>query len=690
MAYTKLGWVNNRAPALNQSNLNHMDQGIYDAHRELAEYEDIFTGDVDESVRNWLDEHPEATTTVQDGVITRKKLNKDLIFERPFRFIAASDIHLSSQTWYGLMPQKRMDLLIDALIAEHNKYPIDFMVIAGDLTTDNGFSAVGGTNYLAKVYEYFLSKLPFPVYSCAGNHDGYSDADWRAITGTDRQFSVCFEDMVVVFLDNFTVPSSNIPSGGTYRPSDYGYLREQMDRNPLKKFIVVSHFFNPNSDSEDFLDLVNDDRVLFLVSGHTHGHDKSTYGTKANIRCGNFSYSINPNNGYPIYNYEEGASPYGFQSIRLSSSGIVANYIEPEITYYGSDNTAYPHSYTIGSDVFLADGTMIEDTDFLIPRESDNNYGYETYYFKKHTYSLVDAFCIDKGTDLNNLLEYGTYRCASGTIAATLSNSPFTTGGFKFVVELKTNDIGTADNGVFISQTIYPASPYIDSFTRTYQASNGTFSAWVKVPTQSYDLVAFGTNIPSNSDLNNYKTIGCYVCVNASTAQSLSNCPTGSGFKLIVERASASVNDMSSYLRQTIIDCQQYPSFYYRCLVNGTWGAWLGTKNNLAATNLINTVKTGIDYTFTTLSGKIINGMAVIEVDVKANATTNATQIVATLPTAWKPYTRIEAVIANSNSGYNEPPIRAYIKPDTGELVFQHGISSRNYYGTLIYPILPV
>lgn len=48
MAYTKLGWVNDRAPALNQTNLNHMDQGIYDAHQEIAEYEGIFTGNLDD------------------------------------------------------------------------------------------------------------------------------------------------------------------------------------------------------------------------------------------------------------------------------------------------------------------------------------------------------------------------------------------------------------------------------------------------------------------------------------------------------------------------------------------------------------------------------------------------------------------------------------------------------------------
>lgn len=74
MAYTKIGWVNGRTPAINQTNLNHMDQGIFDAHSKLSEYEDIFTGDVAESVQNWLDEHPEATTTVEDASLTYKKL----------------------------------------------------------------------------------------------------------------------------------------------------------------------------------------------------------------------------------------------------------------------------------------------------------------------------------------------------------------------------------------------------------------------------------------------------------------------------------------------------------------------------------------------------------------------------------------------------------------------------------------
>ena len=46
---------------------------------ELSEYEGVFTANVDESVQNWLDEHPEATTTVQDGSITQTKINSDFL-----------------------------------------------------------------------------------------------------------------------------------------------------------------------------------------------------------------------------------------------------------------------------------------------------------------------------------------------------------------------------------------------------------------------------------------------------------------------------------------------------------------------------------------------------------------------------------------------------------------------------------
>ena len=37
MAYTKTVYVNDNPPALNADNLNHIEQGIYDAHQENEE-----------------------------------------------------------------------------------------------------------------------------------------------------------------------------------------------------------------------------------------------------------------------------------------------------------------------------------------------------------------------------------------------------------------------------------------------------------------------------------------------------------------------------------------------------------------------------------------------------------------------------------------------------------------------------
>lgn len=44
MSYTKTQWVDNSAPAINADNLNHIEQGIYDAHDELGDKVDKETG----------------------------------------------------------------------------------------------------------------------------------------------------------------------------------------------------------------------------------------------------------------------------------------------------------------------------------------------------------------------------------------------------------------------------------------------------------------------------------------------------------------------------------------------------------------------------------------------------------------------------------------------------------------------
>ena len=65
---------------------------INDLKQELDQYEGIFTADVDESVQNWLDAHPEATTTVQDWSLEYDKLTKGTLgFVIPEMFGAKGD-----------------------------------------------------------------------------------------------------------------------------------------------------------------------------------------------------------------------------------------------------------------------------------------------------------------------------------------------------------------------------------------------------------------------------------------------------------------------------------------------------------------------------------------------------------------------------------------------------------------------
>lgn len=91
-----------------------------------------------------------------------------------------------------------------------------------------------------------------------------------------------------------------------------------------------------------------------------------------------------------------------------------------------------------------------------------------------------------------------------------------------------------------------------------------------------------GVSIPSDSDLNDYTTVGNYTCASSIVAKTLSNCPyTGAGFALKVG------NVYNNNLTQTTPSIYQelvtvYGDRYIRRLYNGTWYDWqlvLSTNN---------------------------------------------------------------------------------------------------------------
>lgn len=78
-----------------------------------------------------------------------------------------------------------------------------------------------------------------------------------------------------------------------------------------------------------------------------------------------------------------------------------------------------------------------------------------------------------------------------------------------------------------------------------------------------------GTVIPNNSDLNNFTTLGSFYCESPSKAQSLSNCPVTTAFKLIVENIAS-----SEQYRQTIYGQGTSSQTWIRTYNGTNWGNW--------------------------------------------------------------------------------------------------------------------
>lgn len=91
------------------------------------------------------------------------------------------------------------------------------------------------------------------------------------------------------------------------------------------------------------------------------------------------------------------------------------------------------------------------------------------------------------------------------------------------------------------------ASPYY------YTINNGTWGGPYNLVRDS-DLyekcmtLSAGSSIPANANLDTYKTLGNYCCDTSAVAATLSNCPTGIAFKMVVDYATG-----YGYTRQILI-----------------------------------------------------------------------------------------------------------------------------------------
>lgn len=90
MAYTKTTWRTD--DVITAEKLNNAEQGIAQNAHDIEDLQGALDGDMESYVDSWLDSHPEATTTVQDGAITRPKFAAGtLAYMTPEMFGAVGD-----------------------------------------------------------------------------------------------------------------------------------------------------------------------------------------------------------------------------------------------------------------------------------------------------------------------------------------------------------------------------------------------------------------------------------------------------------------------------------------------------------------------------------------------------------------------------------------------------------------------
>ena len=263
-----------------------------------------------------------------------------------YRILIAADLHCTHQeTWYGVAYRDRMQRWVDAVLAEHERDPIDLLLIAGDISLDHwakkGSYTVDKVSASKVFIDDFLSQIRphIPVFVLAGNHEQYSNEQWKTMTGNDRRGTTVVGDNLFILLDAYATDlEPNYDGDPSYTKQDVAYIREQLEKYPeCKNVYLVSHYFDYKNESDSFKDLVRlEPRIKGLFQGHLHQCtviDMGTiYGNKKIAQLGNFSYSGTQSTQEELEN-----SFWGFRELVITPTSAITNYIiaESKITVYG-------------------------------------------------------------------------------------------------------------------------------------------------------------------------------------------------------------------------------------------------------------------------------------------------------------------------------------------------------------------
>ena len=189
---------------------------------------------------------------------------------------------------------------------------------------------------------------------------------------------------------------------------------------------------------------------------------------------------------------------------------------------------------------------------------------------------------INNNTDYNTITTPGTYLCLSNAAAQSMTNCP-TSYQHKLFVVLTTNEarlyqiIFSNDTGVAVYKRFMYGTTWgawkkeasLDDIPSAQVAANTSDIAKIKASLPSISTTS-GTYsvIADNSNYDNITTPGTYICVSATSAQTMTNCPTNWANKMFVVAVS-NIDRLCQIVIANDLSMAVYKRYYY----NG-WGKW--------------------------------------------------------------------------------------------------------------------
>lgn len=296
------------------------------------------------------------------------------------RIIIASDCHLEYFDGVaGYTSRERNRFMAEALMSEN----ADAVIYAGDMTFRNTQEGLS----LDSLYEWKsiavdpLIDAGIPAFALNASHDSMLPDEFKSVFGCEHNYALIHGDTAYICLDTFAgARDASLQTA----PSDIDEATlldalEIISRTDINAAFVVCHF---PSDGENLLRLMNDNRILGVISGHTHDNFITTVEAavcsihipayeckKSLIQTGHFSRAhtkrIHDGCGFKqfvpmlhgdgmtasdldenvtVEDYSRTGSPWQYRAVRRIGSCIESYMVFPEMDYdeFVGDKITFP------------------------------------------------------------------------------------------------------------------------------------------------------------------------------------------------------------------------------------------------------------------------------------------------------------------------------------------------------------